>query len=315
MRWEGRRQSDNFEDRRGRGGPIFGRRSLPRGGRVRIPRGGSAGGVRRAGGGSIILLIIVAIGLWIFAGIHPLQLIAILTGDGGGGAITQQQSPQRSAQQQAGDDETVAMMRVVLAETETTWGRIFEASGARYEPTTLVAYSVATPTGCGFGQAAAGPFYCPNDRSVYVDLTFFDLLADRFDAPGDFAQAYVLAHEVGHHVQNQTGVLGRYHQARQSLSERQSNALSVRIELQADCYAGIWAHSANNLGLLEDGDIQEAITAAEAVGDDTMQRRAQGYVVPESFNHGSAEQRVRWFRTGYRSGDPADCDTLEGTGL
>ncbi|ORE92158.1 KPN_02809 family neutral zinc metallopeptidase [Acuticoccus yangtzensis] len=314
MRWENRRQSDNFEDRRGSGG-IFRPAGLPRGGRIRIPRGGSSGGMKRAGGGSIILFVVVAALLWAVAGINPLQLIEILAGGGGGGTVTTQQQAPRTPEQQAADDETVGFVRVVLAETEDTWGRIFQNASATYDPPTLVTYSGATPTGCGFGSAAAGPFYCPNDRKIYVDLSFFDMLAQRFQAPGDFAQAYVLAHEVGHHVQNETGTLGRYHQARQRLSEGEANALSVRVELQADCYAGIWAHSAGNLGLLEEGDIQEAMDAASAVGDDTMQRRSQGYVVPESFNHGTSEQRMRWFQSGYRSGDPADCDTLEGTGL
>ncbi|UOM33085.1 neutral zinc metallopeptidase [Acuticoccus sp. I52.16.1] len=315
MRWEGRRKSDNFEDRRGSGGSIFGRAGLPRGGRVRIPRGGSSGGVRRAGGGSIILFIIVAIGLWVFVGINPLQLLEMISGGQGGGPVVTQQAPERSARQQAEDGETLGLLRVTLAETEDTWSQIFDNSGASYEPTTLVVYAGQTPTGCGFGAAAAGPFYCPNDRKVYIDLTFFELLARRLDAPGDFAQAYVLAHEVGHHVQNQTGVLGKFHQARQRLSEGDANALSVRVELQADCYAGVWAHSARELGILEEGDIQEAIAAAAAVGDDTMQRRSQGYVVPESFNHGTADQRTRWFQTGFQSGSPSDCDTLEGTGL
>ncbi|RAH98272.1 flagellar biosynthesis protein FlgM [Acuticoccus sediminis] len=311
MRWEGRRQSDNFEDRRGSGGPVFRRGGFPGGGRIRIPTGG---GVKKAGGGSILLFIIVAVGLWIFVGINPLQLLEMIArGDQGG--VVSQQAPERSPQQQAQDGETVGFLRVVLAETEDTWGKIFTNSGIQYKPTTLVAYAGATPTGCGFGAAAAGPFYCPNDQKVYVDLSFFDLLAKRLGAPGDFAQAYVLAHEVGHHIQNQVGVLSKFHQARQRMSERDANALSVRIELQADCYAGIWAHSAKQVGILEPGDIEEALDAAAAVGDDTLQRQNQGYVVPESFNHGTSDQRVRWFQNGFKSGNPDDCDTLEGTGL
>ncbi|WP_420392403.1 neutral zinc metallopeptidase [Acuticoccus sp.] len=306
MRWEGRRQSDNVVDRRGRG-PISGRRGLPRGGRVRIPRGGSSGGLRRAGGGSIVLVILVALGLWIFAGINPIQLLDMLARQDGA-VVTQ--AP-RSPEQVAADDERSQFLSVVLAETEDTWGRIFRDSGSTYEPPRLVLYSGAVNSDCGFGTAAAGPFYCPADRQVYVDLSFFDLLAQRLNAPGDFAQAYVVAHEVGHHVQNLTGVLGRYQQARQGLSEREANAVSVRVELQADCYAGVWAHSADRIGLLEEGDIDEALGAASAVGDDVMQRRTQGTVVPESFNHGTAAERARWFTVGYRSGDPGACDTFE----
>ncbi|MEM6762022.1 MAG: neutral zinc metallopeptidase [Pseudomonadota bacterium] len=310
MRWKDRARSANVEDRRGRATPM--RRSrAPQ----RFPRGGRQGGVRRAGNGSIILLIIVALGLWIFAGINPLQLVEILARQQGGGDVVGQQAPPRSAEQISADDERVAFLSVVLKETEDTWARLFEGSNATYTPPTLVVYSGFTNTDCGLGQAAVGPFYCPLDQQVYIDVSFFDLLAQRFGAPGDFAQAYVLAHEVGHHVQNLTGTLGRYHRDRQRMSPQMANRESIKVELQADCYAGVWAHAADRNGIVEAGDIDEALGAASAVGDDMMQRREQGYVVPESFNHGTAAQRTRWFRVGYQSGDPARCDTFGAASL
>ena len=309
MKWEDRRRSSNVDDNRG-GGSIFGRGGGSPGGGIRIPRG-SSGGVRRAGGGSIILFVVIGLGLWIFAGINPLQLIEILarSGDGSGAVISQPQQP-RSAEQQATDDTTSQFVAVVLAETEDTWNKIFQASGSTYEEPRLELYSGSANTACGFGTAAAGPFYCPNDRKVYLDLSFFDMMDQRLGAPGDFAQAYVLAHEIGHHVQNLTGVLGRFHEAQTRVSQTEANAMSVRVELQADCYAGVWAHSAQSAGIVEDGDIDEALGAAAAVGDDVLQRRQQGYVVPESFNHGTAEQRAGWFKTGFKSGNPDDCDTF-----
>lgn len=307
MRWKGREQSSNVEDRRGRGG-VFRRARGSGTGSIRIPRSGG-GGVRRAGGGSILLFILVALGLWIFAGINPLHLLDMMGGGQGGGTVATAPQQPRSPQRQAADDERAAFISVVLAETEEAWGEIFRASGARYPEPTLVLFDGGTQSGCGFSSSAVGPFYCPLDNKIYLDLTFFDLLSQRLDAPGDFAQAYVLAHEVGHHVQNLTGVLGAYHEARKGMSERQANAESIKVELQADCYAGVWAHIADRSGIVEDGDIEEAIGAASAVGDDMLQRRSQGYVVPESFNHGTAEERSRWFRVGYRSGNPADCDT------
>lgn len=314
MRWEGRRRSTNIEDRRGRGG-VF-RRPMPRGGRVRIPRGGSSGGIRRAGGSSLILFAIVALVLWVFVGINPLQLIEMVSREGGGAVVTQQQeAPPRTAEQQVADDERAEFLAVVLAETEDTWGRIFEANGSGYRPPQLVYYSGFVQSGCGFGSAAVGPFYCPLDSKVYIDLSFFDLLSRRLNAPGDFAQAYVLAHEVGHHVQNLTGVLGDFHRRREQMGERRANLESIKVELQADCYSGIWAHHADRTGIVEEGDIDEALGAAAAVGDDMMQRRQQGYVVPESFNHGTSQQRTRWFRVGYQSGNPADCDTFEAARL
>lgn len=311
MRWEDRRQSENYEDRRG---DSVGR--MPTGARIGLPRG-RAGGVTRAGGGSILVFAVVALALWAFAGINPLQLLDMLSRGDGGPVVTGQQAqpPERSAAEKAGDDQKLAFMRVVLAETEDTWSRIFRENGAAYTPPTLVVYAGFNQSACGFSSAAAGPFYCPLDQKVYIDLTFFDTLSQRFDAPGDFAEAYVLAHEVGHHVQNLTGVLRRSTELRQRSSEAEANAESIRVELQADCYAGVWAHAADRSGIVEEGDIDEALGAAAAVGDDLLQKRTQGYVVPESFNHGTSEQRVRWFRTGYQSGNPTDCDTFRAARL
>lgn len=299
MRWQGRRRSQNVEDRRGQ-------RTR------RIPRGGRPGGVRRASGGSVVLFLAIAVLLWIFAGVNPLQLINIIAQQDGGPVISAP-SQQRSPQQTAADDQRAQFMSVVLAETEDAWGNIFAANNARYDPPKLILYSGFTQSGCGLGQAAVGPFYCPLDRSVYIDLSFFDMLDRRFGAPGDFAQAYVLAHEVGHHVQNLRGILGEYHQRRQR--GLTNNIDSIRIELQADCYAGVWAHVADRSGIVEEGDIDEALGAAAAVGDDMLQRREQGYAVPESFNHGTSEQRSRWFRIGYQSGDFRACNTQSSTRL
>jgi predicted metalloprotease len=305
MRWQDRRRSDNVTDSRGSGGSV-GRAGFP-GGRISFPRGG--GTARRAGGGSIVLLIVVGLALWIFAGINPLVLIDILGGGSGGQVVSQ--AP-RTPQEQAADDQRLQFVSVVLAETEDTWNKVFQQSGSRYEEPKLDVYSGAQNTACGLGAAATGPFYCPNDRTLYLDLSFFDQLDRKLGAPGDFAQAYVVAHEVGHHVQNLTGVLGKFAAARQRLGEADANALSVLVELQADCYAGVWAHSANAAGIVEAGDIDEALGAASAVGDDVLQKRSQGYVVPESFNHGTAAQRQTWFRRGFENGDPDACDTFNG---
>jgi predicted metalloprotease len=203
-------------------------------------------------------------------------------------------------------------MSVVLADTEDTWNDLFRQGGSRYAEPTLVLFANEWPTACGRGDAAAGPFYCPADRKIYIDLTFFRQLSERFKAPGDFAAAYVLAHEVGHHVQNQLGVMDKVQQLRARQSPAQANDMSVRVELQADCFAGIWAHHAQrSRQILQQGDLEEALRAAAAVGDDTLQRATRGRVVPESFTHGTAEQRQRWFRTGYESGRMAACDTFK----
>jgi uncharacterized protein len=267
---------------------------MRRGGPIRIPVGGRAGG---GGIGTIIVLVILFFGLRAL-GIDPLQLL--------------EEGPTGQQTTQAGNDEARQFVSVVLADTEDVWHGIFQAGGGTYQEPTLVLFPGSTRSGCGFASAASGPFYCPGDRKIYLDTQFFAELDRRFGASGDFAQAYVIAHEVGHHVQNLTGVLPRFNQARARMSEAEANAMSVRVELQADCYAGIWAHYTNQKGLLEQGDLEEALNAAYQIGDDNLQRRAQGYVVPESFNHGTSEQRQRWFSRGYESGRVADCDTFSG---
>ncbi|MFN7104383.1 MAG: neutral zinc metallopeptidase [Pseudorhizobium sp.] len=296
MEWKGRRQSNNVEDRRGAGG------RSPRGG-LRIPMG--RGGVRRAGGGlgigSIILILIVSWAL----GINPLTLLSGDTGSTGGGY--EQQQTQNAA---PANDETTAFVRTVLAETEDTWNGIFQAGGETYQEPTLVLFSGQVESACGFASSATGPFYCPGDQKVYLDTAFFQDLRQQFGASGDFAEAYVIAHEVGHHVQNLLGILPRFNQARQQMSEVEANRMSVRVELQADCFAGVWGKFTDQKGILEQGDLQEALNAAQQIGDDAIQRRSQGYVVPESFNHGTSAQRMDWFRRGFESGDMNSCDTF-----
>ena len=303
MEWRGRRQSSNVEDRRGAGG----RNPFGRGG-VRIPVG--RGGVRRAGGGigigGIILILVIS---WVL-GINPLTLLS--GGDIGldGGA------PAGRYEEQTGrppaDDQTTAFIRTVLAETEDTWNGIFQASGETYREPTLVLFSGQVQSACGFASAATGPFYCPGDQRVYLDTSFFQELKQQFGAAGDFAEAYVIAHEVGHHVQNLIGVLPRFNQSRQRMSEVEANRMSVRVELQADCFAGVWAKFTDQKGLLEQGDLEEALNAAQQIGDDTLQKRSQGYVVSESFNHGTSAQRMDWFRRGFENGDVNACDTFSG---
>jgi len=287
MRWRTGRRSDNVEDRRGDGGS-----PMP------IGRVGMGGGL-----GLIVLVLAAA-----YFGIDPAVLL-----QGMGGAV-QDQGPSVSPEQRqpsAADDEMKQFMSVVLADTEDTWGALFAQSGKHYVEPTLVLYTGGTSTACGFGQAAMGPFYCPPDQRVYVDLSFYDDLRQRFGAPGDFAQAYVLAHEIGHHVQNQLGISDKVQAARQRADEAEANALSVRLELQADCLAGLWAHHANrSRQILESGDVEEALRAASAIGDDRLQRQSRGYVTPDSFTHGSAAQRTRWFRRGLESGKFSGCDTF-----
>ena len=296
MEWKGRRQSNNVEDRRGAGG------RSSRGG-LRIPMG--RGGMRRAGGGlgigSIILILIVSWAL----GINPLTLLSGDTGSTGGGY--EQQQTQNAA---PANDETTAFVRTVLAETEDTWNGIFQAGGETYQEPTLVLFSGQVESACGFASSATGPFYCPGDQKVYLDTAFFQDLRQQFGASGDFAEAYVIAHEVGHHVQNLLGILPRFNQARQQMSEVEANRMSVRVELQADCFAGVWGMFTDQKGILEQGDLQEALNAAQQIGDDTLQRQSQGYVVPESFNHGTSAQRMEWFRRGFDSGDMNSCDTF-----
>lgn len=310
MRWQGGRESQNVEDRRGQGG------RGGRGGRgFGIP--GLGGGARRGGGIGIGTIVIAMLVAWLF-GINPLSLLGMFTGEG---PVVEQSSPQQRSQStpQSGAapsggtqaDAERKFVSVVLGSTEEVWSKLFEQSGNRYPAPKLVLYSGSTPTACGYGNAAAGPFYCPGDQKVYIDLAFYRTLRDRLGAPGDTAQAYVIAHEVGHHIQNLTGTMRKMDVARQQMSEQQYNALSVRLELQADCYAGIWAnHSQQGRNWFEQGDLEEALNAAAAVGDDNIQRRTQGTVVPEAFTHGSSAQRTQWFKTGLQSGAIAQCDTF-----
>ena len=293
MRWKGRRRSRNIEDRRGR----------PR--RMGLPFPGRLPGLggRRGRGG--ILGLVVTLGLMYFLGVDPRILLqgGGLPGAAGGGG---------SYQPDAAENELAAFVSVVLADTEDTWHALFRQRGARYQEPRLVLFSGAVQSACGLGQAAMGPFYCPGDRKVYIDLGFYRELRERHGAPGDFAQAYVIAHEIGHHVQNLMGTSTRVQAARRRLSKAQGNRLSVRLELQADCYAGLWAHHANRTRqILEEGDLEEALRAASAIGDDRLQRQATGYVNPDAFTHGSSEQRVRWFRQGFESGRIEDCDTFD----
>jgi uncharacterized protein len=295
MKWEGQEQSSNVEDRRSQGG------------------GGGMGG-RRIGGRGIGLgsIVIALLASWIF-GINPLTVLGILGGGGGGVMPTQvQQAPAGPAVRPPADDKAAEFVSVVLRDTEQVWGKVFQASGTPYRQPKLVLFRGVTPTACGAGESAMGPFYCPGDSKVYIDLEFFDTLSRRMGAPGDFAQAYVIAHEVGHHVQNQMGITGKVDAMRNRLSVQENNALSVRVELQADCLAGVWVHhSQQRKGWLEKGDIEEALNAAAQIGDDTLQRKSQGRVVPESFTHGSAQQRMTWFKRGLDSGNPNQCNTFD----
>ncbi|MFP1632372.1 neutral zinc metallopeptidase [Zhengella sp. ZM62] len=303
MRWKGRRQSDNVEDLRGRGGGAGG--GIGRGGgRIRIPMGGTRIGGARGGGISGIVILVVLFFALRACGIDPLQML-----ESGPGQVAGPQT-QTTGDGSAPSDEMGRFVATVLAETEDTWNGIFQAEGRRYVEPTLVLFSGQVRSACGFASAASGPFYCPTDSKVYLDTSFFDQLARRFQASGDFAQAYVIAHEVGHHVQNLIGVLPRFNQMRQSMSQAEVNRMSVRVELQADCFAGIWAHYTAQKGLLEKGDIEEALNAAHQIGDDTLQKRTQGYVVPDSFNHGTSKQRATWFARGLQSGKLAACDTF-----
>lgn len=296
MRWKGRRQSGNVNDMRGRSPGLpggFGRG----GGPMRIPVGRGGGGLSI---GTIVLLVVLYLGLRA-CGIDPLAMVE--EGQPGGGQFTQEQGTPAS-------DEMRQFVAVVLAETEDVWNGIFQAEGRTYREPTLTMFSGGVRSACGFASSAAGPFYCPGDSQIYLDTAFFGELDRRFGASGDFAQAYVIAHEVGHHVQNLTGILPRFNQARQRMSAAEANRMSVRVELQADCFAGVWAHFTDQKGLLEQGDLEEALNAARQIGDDTLQKRQQGYVVPESFNHGTSEQRQQWFLRGFESGRIAECDTF-----
>ncbi|HEY5801373.1 MAG TPA: neutral zinc metallopeptidase [Burkholderiaceae bacterium] len=288
MKWEGNAESSNVEDRRGDGG----------GG------GGFGFGGRSVGIGTVILALI---GSFVF-GVNPLTMLNILSGGGGSPAVVQQQ--QGPARPPATDRET-RFVRTVLADTEDVWGSIFKDQGLTYAAPKLVLFSGRTPTACGQGNAASGPFYCPPDQDVYIDLSFFRLMQERFNVAGEFAQAYVIAHEVGHHVQTLTGISDKVRQAQGNASEAQANALSVKLELQADCFAGVWAFHANQRrAILEKGDVEGALAAATAIGDDALQRQSRGEVVPDSFTHGTSEQRVRWFSRGLETGKISDCNTM-----
>ncbi|MEM9205459.1 MAG: neutral zinc metallopeptidase [Pseudomonadota bacterium] len=302
MRWRGRRQSSNVEDRRGGGGG--GGLSFPRSrGRIARPSRASGG----LGLGGIVLILIVS---WVL-GINPLTLLS-----GGGGSIAPQQTQFNQPSAGGGtDDEMKQFVSTVLADTEDIWHAIFEAAGARYREPSLVLFTDRVQSACGFASSATGPFYCPGDEKVYIDLGFYRELHTRFEAPGDYAQAYVLAHEVGHHVQNLIGVLPKFNQMRRQLSEIERNRMSTRVELQADCFAGIWGYHTREQGWIEQGDLVEAMNAASQIGDDAIQKRMQGYVVPESFNHGTSEQRQRWFKTGFDTGSMEACDTFNAAQL
>jgi predicted metalloprotease len=292
MRWRQGRRSENVDDLRG----------------ARLPGGGM-----RLGLGGLVAIVVVG---WLL-GADPIALLQLLAG---GAQTAEIREPLPGAEPGGAGapgppDEMADFVSVVLADTEDTWGGLFAASGARYEPPRLVLFTDVVRSACGTGQSAMGPFYCPADAKVYIDLGFYRDLRDRFQAPGDFAQAYVIAHEVGHHVQNLLGTTGKVDRLRSRQSQADRNALSVRVELQADCYAGIWAHHADRTRqILEQGDVEEGLAAAAAIGDDRIQRETQGTVVPESFTHGSSQQRVAWFRRGLESGSLEACDTFGAAG-
>ncbi len=277
MRWQNQRRSENVEDRRG----------------VTVKRG-----IAGAGIGTVILVL-----LSLYFGIDP-SVVLQQVQESGPPPVSQQEQTVRQ-------DPTSQFVSVVLADTETTWHEIFRRSGRTYEEPKLVLFSGAVQSACGFAQAAMGPFYCPGDRKVYIDLSFFEDMKNRFQAPGDFAQAYVIAHEVGHHVQNLLGITDQTQRAMQQMSKVEANQLSVRVELQADCFAGVWGCHADKVrNILESGDLEEALGAASAIGDDRIMKQTRGTIVPDAFTHGTSEQRVRWFKRGFESGDPGQCDTF-----
>ncbi len=296
MKWEGNRESDNVEDRRddgGGGGGFLG--------------GGGLGG-RHIGIGSIVIALVASY----FFGISPMTVLSLLSG--GGAPVTQSQ--QAPAHAPPADDRMAKFVSTVLADTEDVWTDIFAKAGGTYTDPKLVLFRGATPTACGQGESAMGPFYCPVDRKVYIDLDFYQTLKDQLGAPGEFAQAYVIAHEVGHHVQNLLGISAKVDEMRSHAGPAQSNALSVRLELQADCFAGVWAnHAQASRQILENGDIESAMNAAAKIGDDALQKAATGHVVPESFTHGTSAQRTHWFNAGVQSGSVKDCDTFSARSL
>jgi len=310
MRLDGQRESENVEDRRGGGTGGLGGGYRPAG-------MGGGRGIPLRGGSLVTIAVLVGIG-WLVFGINPLQMLAMVTG--GGGSFTQsedagyQPAPSSGGSQNGAgvNDAGKQFVSKVLGSTEDVWTDIFKSAGETYSPTPLVLFSGMTRSACGQASAASGPFYCPLDKKVYIDLAFYDELKRRFGAPGDFAQAYVIAHEVGHHVQDLQGILPKFNEMRQSMNKADANALSVKVELQADCYAGVWANRTDQKGMLEAGDIDEALNAATQIGDDAIQKRTQGVVVPESFTHGTSAQRSTWFKRGYQTGDVNQCNTFQG---
>ncbi|WON75794.1 neutral zinc metallopeptidase [Serratia sp. UGAL515B_01] len=288
MRWQGRRESDNVEDRRGQSSGL----------------GGGIGGGRvpiRGKGGLVVLVVVLV------AGYYGVDLSPLLNG---GDLPPQPQPQQQSVRISPKDDEQAKFTSVVLASTEDTWQEIFQQMGKRYQDPKLVMYRGVTRTACGTGQSVMGPFYCPADGTVYIDLSFYQDMKTKLGAGGDFAQAYVVAHEVGHHIQNLLGIERKVRQMQQGASKVDINRLSVKMELQADCFAGVWGHYAEKQQMLEAGDLQAALNAAQAIGDDRLQQQSQGRVIPDSFTHGSSEQRYTWFKRGFDSGDPNVCNTF-----
>ncbi|WP_336796920.1 neutral zinc metallopeptidase [Erwinia aphidicola] len=286
MRWQGRRESDNVEDRRNESGTVGG-------GRMRIPRGK----------GGIILLIVVVV-----ASYYGYDLSPLLGGDGT--QMTQTSQQQRKASPK--EDEAAQFTRTIFAMTEDTWQQLFQQMGKQWKAPTLVMYRNQTQTACGGGQAAMGPFYCPGDSKVYIDLSFYDEMKNKLGAGGEFAQGYVIAHEVGHHVQHLLGIEQKVRQMQQGARQTQVNQLSVKMELQADCFAGVWGHYMQQQNVLETGDLESALNAAQAIGDDRLQQRGQGRVVPDSFTHGTSQQRYTWFKKGFDGGNPGQCNTFAG---
>jgi predicted metalloprotease len=287
MKWEGNRESENVEDRRGGGGGGF----------------GGIGG-RSVGIGTVVIALVASY----FFGVSPSTVINVING----GGVPVPEAAQGPAKAPPADDREARFVSTVLADTEDTWTAIFQKAGQTYSKPRLVLFSGRTQTACGTGQTASGPFYCPGDRKIYIDLSFYRLMQERFKVSGEFAQAYVIAHEVGHHVQNLMGIMDKVDQLRRSSTPTEANALSVRVELQADCFAGVWAKNADKArSILESGDVETALNAATAIGDDALQKQAQGYVVPDSFTHGTSAQRVRWFKRGLESGQVSACNTFD----
>ncbi len=284
MRLDDQRESENLEDRRGRS-PV---------------------GARSLGLGGLAVALVASY----FLGVSPGTVLGLL------GQFSGQASAPEVAHKPPADDDTARFVSKVLSSTEDAWRAVFKESGQVYRDPKLVLFSGSTPTACGTGQTATGPFYCPGDEKIYIDLDFFRELGQRFKAPGDFAKAYVISHEVGHHVQHLLGISRRVAEARSRSGQAAANALSVRLELQADCFAGVWGKRADTMkNILEPGDLEEALAAASAIGDDRLQKQGRGYVVPETFTHGTSEQRVRWFRKGFESGNPKVCETFKAANL